>query len=786
MNLRNKKNWQLRKILQTALGFPLTIVAFYFIISFIWKSYPKISHNIHSLNLIPLILGTIMIVIFFALKSYCWLMILSLYDQRISYRKSSYLLTLSELKRYIPGNVFGFISRAHHFNKEKIKKRTTASAIVLESILLLIGSLIVSLPSVIYFFPVLTHNIPTAPLVISLLLLVTGGASALYILKRKFVNQLPSIQYRRNIFPLINIIALITLAWVFFGAGNYLIAASFVWLDPTHILVLSSVFVLAWMIGYLSIITPMGLGVREAIIILGLSPFVPLYIASSLAILLRVAFIIAEVIFLAISFIFNKIRITVSQFPSHLSILSVCVLTYITYFIYFTLEKHTNFFTGRFDLGNMDQTVWNTIHGRIFVLTDPNGTENILRLAFHADFILILLSPLYYIWSDPRMLLIVQTIVLACGAFFVYVLANQIIKNKNIALALGISWLLNPFIQRQNLYDFHAVVFVSTFFIASFYFLNKKRWGLFVLFLILAALTKENIYLITTLIGFYVLFIQKKLKLGALIVVISITTFVLLTKNLIPAAQGENYFALKYLSEFGDSVGGILFNITTHPIKTFSIILKHGGVSYVMQLLLPLGFSSLGAPLYLLFAVPDTAKNLLSNNPNLRSFNYQYTAELVPFIYLSSIYGIRRLLAIKTRLISSQILFYWIIIFAIYGQWRLGALPGAKYAELNVFNHTTPHAAQINAYLQTIPLNASVSATNNLGAHLSERRKIYTIPVGINQAQYVVFLLDDPYAKPSPKEQRKLVNKLQQNKKYKLQYHIENFYAFKKGNPTPK
>src|SRR5690606_29781357 len=105
---------------------------------------------------------------------------------------------------------------------------------------------------------------------------------------------------------------------------------------------------------------------------------------------------------------------------------------YCAYFTYFTIQKHHNFFTGRFDLGNMDQTVWNSIHGRIFLFTNPDGTDIISRLAFHADFILILLSPLYLIWSDPRMLLITQTVIIASGAFFVYKIGQTIIGNNSI------------------------------------------------------------------------------------------------------------------------------------------------------------------------------------------------------------------------------------------------------------------------------------------------------------------------------------------------------------------
>src|ERR1035437_5774265 len=113
--------------------------------------------------------------------------------------------------------------------------------------------------------------------------------------------------------------------------------------------------------------------------------------------------------------------------------LVVFITLYAAYFTTASFLRYDNFFTGRFDLGNMDQTVWNTIHGRIFQLTDPNGTTNISRLAFHADFILVLVAPLYLIWSHPEMLLLLQTVVLGLGAVVVYFIAKNIIKNKNLS-----------------------------------------------------------------------------------------------------------------------------------------------------------------------------------------------------------------------------------------------------------------------------------------------------------------------------------------------------------------
>src|SRR5690606_16395553 len=85
----------------------------------------------------------------------------------------------------------------------------------------------------------------------------------------------------------------------------------------------------------------------------------------------------------------------------------------VAYFITFSalsIIKHENLQSGRFDLGNMSQTVWNTSRGNFFQLTNPDGTQQISRLGIHSDFFLILFAPFYLLWSDPAVLLIGQTL----------------------------------------------------------------------------------------------------------------------------------------------------------------------------------------------------------------------------------------------------------------------------------------------------------------------------------------------------------------------------------------
>src|SRR3989304_5843101 len=167
-------------------------------------------------------------------------------------------------------------------------------------------------------------------------------------------------------------------------------------------------------------------------------------------------------------------------------VLVILTIIYNIYFIYASFLRYENFYAGKFDLGNMVQTVWNTAHSNIFRLTDPNATREVSRLAFHSDFILILFAPFYLLWEDPRMLLLIQTVVVAFGGIFVFLIANHILKNKNISLVLALAYFINPGVNFSNLYDFHSVTLSTTFLLATFYFIFKKKYAYMLLFLILS------------------------------------------------------------------------------------------------------------------------------------------------------------------------------------------------------------------------------------------------------------------------------------------------------------
>ncbi len=91
------------------------------------------------------------------------------------------------------------------------------------------------------------------------------------------------------------------------------------------------------------------------------------------------------------------------------------IVAYIAFFGTVTVLKHQAFQTTAFDLGNVDQAVWNTQQGRPLAMTNIEGLTN--RLGTHVEPILLPISVLYFLWSDPRLLLLLQTVIIALGAW---------------------------------------------------------------------------------------------------------------------------------------------------------------------------------------------------------------------------------------------------------------------------------------------------------------------------------------------------------------------------------
>lgn len=461
-------------------------------------------------------------------------------------------------------------------------------------------------------------------------------------------------------------------------------------------------------------------------------------------------------------------------------ILGILICIYIFYFTTASFLRYDNFFAGRYDLGNMDQTVWNTIKGNIFQASNDYGITT-SRLAYHADFILILISPFYLLWNNPKTLLLLQTLILSFGGIIIYLIAKDTIKNKWLAIIFSSLFLMNPLVQYTNLYDFHAVALATTFLLVSFYFFLKKKYFLLTIFLMLSGLSKEQVWIIVSFFGLPLLF-QKSTKvklLGAGIISISLAIFFYLIEYAIPHSLGAQHFALTYYSDFGNSPLKIISNVIFSPQKVLPIFFESSRLKYLFELFLPVGFISILSPLSLAFAVPDLLINLVSNNSGLRQIYYQYSANITPFIFISAIIGVKNILKWFPKIPKYYIASY-LLFFTFVSAYFLGPLPGTRNPSTDMFTKPQVNKTMIEKVLLSISDKYTVAATNNLGAHLSHRKTIYTIPIGAEKADVILFLLNDRFAQPSLKAQIKMANDLKINKNYIKVFEKDDFIVFKK------
>jgi len=448
------------------------------------------------------------------------------------------------------------------------------------------------------------------------------------------------------------------------------------------------------------------------------------------------------------------------------------IVSYILYFSIFTILRSQNLYAHYFDLGIMHQTLYNTFeaiktgdYSRFLEMTNPHGIEQMKRMAIHNDPILAFLAIFYFIYSGPETLLVIQSIVLGIGAFAVFSIVEEVLKKnqkKNImGLFFAFSYLMYTPMQRANIYEFHAVTLATTFLLFMYYFWLKKKNWLCLIFLCFSLLTKEQVGLSTLFFGIYIYYIETKKRIvqfktiqfnlfPIIIIGISVVWFVVSMLIIIPLARGGNHFALSYYSDFGNSPSSIFLGILKHPGSLKKYIFHIDTVRYFLFLLGPLGFLSLLSPFLFVITLPQFAINLLSNSWNMRNIIFHYTSVIQPFVYISAIYGTKKVLDYFSRFKKKRYLFYLFVIclfvICLLFSYFKGPLPFSREADLYPLKKTNEAKSEIIEWSNRLKNpDLKISSTGSLAPYFTSRRYYYHFPSGYERADFVVVKKDELY-----------------------------------------
>ena len=479
----------------------------------------------------------------------------------------------------------------------------------------------------------------------------------------------------------------------------------------------------------------------------------------------------------------SRYKIIYKKYGEYIA-LAALILLYTVVLSYLSILKHNSFASG-YDLSNMDQTIWNTLRGRFFSVTQSQHTVS--RFSIHSDLILVFLTPLYIIWPNVRMLLIFQSFMLGLGAIPTYLIAKKVLKWKVISLIIAFLYLLNPALQWTNIYDFHPVTLAIPFLLFGMYFAYTKRWKWYFVFMFLAALTKEEVPLTIAMIGILIAILQKEYRMAALTIIPSIFISWLSVKVSIPHFNNNDYMYMGWYQNLFNA----LKNYAPHELPLYILntyFLNPDAIQYYNLLLRPFTFLPLLGFPFLIISLPELSINLLSDHSQMRSIVLHYDSVVLPGLIVSTIVGLLVIKIIVNKFIKgkwNKLTFYIVSLIILYIGFRFNyhhsPLPSTPSCWCLMYTQSQEDVDFENV-LSRIPEHASVTASPEIRAHISHRENAYTLPDGSETADYVAIITQNRLIGDYNKKkfELELISKLLANPAYKLTFRSTHFYLFQK------
>jgi len=371
-------------------------------------------------------------------------------------------------------------------------------------------------------------------------------------------------------------------------------------------------------------------------------------------------------------------------------------------------ERQLALETRAFDLGIFAQAVWNTLQGDFLF---SSLKENIVLLGDHVSPILLMITPFYAVWPDPRTLVLLQAIAAASSFFPLALIARDKLKDRSLVLIFLLMFFFFQPMRAALHSDFHPEVLAEPFLWWAFFFLDRGKIVRFLLCLAVAVTGKENFLVIAFMFGVYAFFWKKMRGLGIFVALGSVGLFLWETKWLVPHLSGAKYFyAANYANILNDPTGGILQRLFAGE-----------SLEYALKVYLPfLFFPFFNLPtLFLTF--PVFFQNLLTGGGGFRSFNYHYFTGLTPFLFISTIYGLARLKEQKAW-IRQQLIPIGFLMLSVS---ILRSGPSEYWFFWEIHSHRNAHTDMVREKLREIPSNYRVLTHNALIPQLCNRKYVH-------------------------------------------------------------
>lgn len=415
---------------------------------------------------------------------------------------------------------------------------------------------------------------------------------------------------------------------------------------------------------------------------------------------------------------------------------------YSYFFAKLAITNHHALNTRTVDLGLYDNLFFQSIHGRPLACTFlRSGTH----ATAHFDPILVILSPLYWLWPRTELLLTLQAVWCGAGAVAAYLLGRHQLGSRTWGIVWALVYALHPALHGANMYEFHSLTLLFTPLLFALHFLLSGKLRLYFLTFAVLLLIREDVPLLMCFVGLYCVMSDEPRyrRAGWITIVVSLIYFAV-AKGVFMSSIGllddgvKSYGYDYYYEEMIPNKLGVrdfAMTLLTNPGFIISLVAKEAKIHYLLVIFVPLLFLPAWAGRARVILAYGFIFIFLASRTAVFSSHFQYSAVFLPVAIALAPVGLRRLRDARPMDTSlTATIMGCVLVASLLVSWKHGAIVendsfrgGFGRVARSLNESTQKRYDSLVELIGRIEPDASVSVSDRLGPHVSNRAEVYQL-----------------------------------------------------------
>jgi uncharacterized membrane protein len=325
------------------------------------------------------------------------------------------------------------------------------------------------------------------------------------------------------------------------------------------------------------------------------------------------------------------------------AIVGAAAMAYAVYMSVQTLWMHGRFQTFGYDLGQLDNVFWSTLHGHPLQDSPLGCVATWSELGNHADLSVFFFLPLYAIKPGGPTLLVLQSCVLGLGAIPLYRFAARHLPRR-YACIIALVYLCYPPMHGLQFYDFHMQPMAAPFVLFVIDFIDERRYVPAAVAFAVAIGCREDVPIGLAILGVFLAMSGYRPGAGVAMALAAAAYFVLIRFVVMPKFS-PGWFQGIYkdlMPEGAKNFGGVITTLLSNPAYVFTTLLTADKLRYALQILVPLALLPLRRSYLAVSLVHGSILTLLTTQyPATLDIGFQYSANFIPYIFPAAVLALK-------------------------------------------------------------------------------------------------------------------------------------------------